>query len=79
MVIILAGYILPGWYGKLIPPERRAEGTEKTVPGELKATEGTAMEDGIRAALGNDAENALFEQSSGSGSNKPEVKDEVVK
>lgn len=66
MVIIIAGYIFPRYYDSLIPPERRGEGTEPTVPGELKGIEGTAMEGGLRAAQGSDVENPLSEQSSGS-------------
>jgi solute carrier family 6 GABA transporter-like protein 1 len=75
MVIIIVGFIFPGWYDALIPVHRRLEGTEPTVPGELKGIEGTAMEDGLRGALGNDAENALTEHSSGEV--KPEVKSEA--
>ena len=75
IVIIVFGFIFPGWYDSLIPPHRRLEGTEPTVPGELKGIEGTPMEAGLRNTLGNDAENALVEQSSGEV--KPEVKPEV--
>ena len=76
MVIIIAGYILPSWYDSLIPPQRRGEGTEPTVPMELKATEGTPMENGLRASLNNDAENALSERSSDEAPKQPMIKDE---
>jgi solute carrier family 6 GABA transporter-like protein 1 len=77
MVVIIAGYIFPRYYDSLIPPERRAEGTELTLPGELKGIEGTPLEAGLRGRLGSDAENALDGRSS-SDAAKPEVKDNIA-
>jgi hypothetical protein len=77
MVIIIAGYIFPRYYDSLIPPERRAEGTELTVPGELKGIEGTPLETGLQGRLGSDAENALGGRTS-SDAAKPEMKDNLA-
>ncbi|KAF2705202.1 SNF-domain-containing protein [Pleomassaria siparia CBS 279.74] len=36
MVLIIVGAVMPRYYDVLIPPERRAEGTEATAPGVVK-------------------------------------------
>jgi solute carrier family 6 (neurotransmitter transporter, GABA) member 1 len=46
MVIILAGFIMPRYYGLLVPPHRRDEGAEVTIPNEPKGqVVARAMED----------------------------------
>lgn len=65
LVVILAGVVLPGLYDPLIPASRRDEGSEETVPCELRKSAGAAESgDGVVTMVEDGGEAGLVESQS---------------
>lgn len=59
LIGILLGFVVPRYYNVLIPPARRAEGTEPTVPGQVKVGDSAVVAGGEqlgRSSSSDDAE-----------------------
>jgi solute carrier family 6 (neurotransmitter transporter, GABA) member 1 len=77
MVIILAGFIMPRYYGLFLPPHRRDEGSEPTIPNEPKgqvvarAIENPDIDGGESGSKTSDSDEKRF----GTEEVSPEMKD----
>lgn len=73
LATILLGFVVPRYYDVFVPPERRDEGTEETVPCEVK-TSAAAVNANVGVVTTEDGgEAGLVESSSGGKSSSPDA------